>query len=436
VNVAVAAVAMSATLPGRTYGLGLIKEPLRADLGISDLRFNVLNFWAIVLGAACVPVVGRLIDRAGTRLTLALVAGLLGGCVILMSRVEDAAQLAVALTLVRGLGQGALSVVAIALVGKWFRRRAGVAMGAFALLLAVGFIAPIFVVEAAVKSAGWRAAWEGVGLALVFGLVPLGLLVARSTPEACGVPPDEPPPDMPAANSMTVWAALATPSFWVYTAAATVFNLVFSALTLDNELLLREHGLDGGQANGLVLMVLMVSGLPANVAAGALARRRPLGKLLGVGVAILAASLLLFPLVSNLSLAALYAALLGVSGGVITVVYFAVYGHTYGRAHLGSIQATVQVLSVFASAAGPVLLALVREHNGGATAPFFYAFAAVGLVLAVAAWVVRPPARPPPGPSLQGGEENSDSPLTSAVRDGFVSPPCREGPGVGSSGGN
>ena len=399
VNVALAAVAMSATLPGRTYGLGLIKEPLRAELGISDLRFNVLNFWAVVIGAACVIPIGRLIDKLGTRLVLAGVGTALGGCVLLMSRAATEWELAVALTLVRGLGQGALSVVAIALVGKWFRRRAGVAMGAFTLLLAVGFIAPIFAVEAAVASVGWRAAWQGIGLALLFGLVPLGLLFARSTPEACGVVPDEPAIDADRSAAMTLGAALATPSFWVYTAAATVFNLIFSALTLDNELLLVEHGLDGKKANGLVLGVLMLSGLPANVIAGSLARHRPLGKLLGAGVLILAGSLLLFPLVSNLGLAAVYAVLLGASGGIITVIYFAVYGHTFGRTHLGSIQATVQVLSVFASASGPVLLAVVRERGGG-TAPFFYTFAVIALMLAVAAWVVRPPVRAVSNPQV------------------------------------
>jgi len=392
VNVAVAAVAMSATLPGRTYGLGLIKEPLRADLGISDLRFNVLNFWAIVIGAVVVIPVGRLIDRFGAQAMLVAVAAALGGCVLLMARAGDEAELAVTLTLVRGLGQGALSVVAIALVGKWFRRRAGVAMGVFTVLLAVGFVAPIFVVGEAVKSSGWRGAWEGVGFALLFGLVPLGLLFARSTPEACGVLPDDPAPDENRPEPMSLRAALATPAFWVYTAAATVFNLTFSALTLDNELLLKEHGLDGEDANKLVLGVLMLSGLPANLVAGYLARHRPMGKLLGAGVAVLAASLAFFPLVSTLGGATLYAALLGVSGGVITVVYFAVYGHTYGRTHLGSIQAAVQMLSVFASAIGPVILAAVREWNGS-TAPFFYAFAAVTLVLAVAAWRVRPPAR-------------------------------------------
>ncbi len=403
VNVGIAAVAMSATLPGRTYGLGLVKEPLRAELGISDLRFNVINFWAIVVGAVCVIPIGRAIDKFGTRLVLGGLGAALGACVLLMSRAANEAELAVALTLVRGLGQGALSVVAIALVGKWFRRRAGTAMGAFTLLLAVGFVAPIFIVEASVKSAGWRAAWEGVGLALLLGLVPLGLLFARSSPEACGVPPDEPALETQGAASMTVWAALATSSFWVYTSAATVFNLIFSALTLDNELLLQEHGLDGKQANGLVLGVLMVSGLPANVIAGALARHRPLGKLLGAGVAILAASLLIFPLVTTLVGAAVYATLLGASGGIITVIYFAVYGHTYGRAHLGSIQATVQVLSVFASASGPVLLSFVREQNNG-TALFFYSFAGIALVLAVAAWMVRPPARLIPVPERESEE--------------------------------
>ena len=392
VNVVLAAVAMSATLPGRTYGLGLIKESLRTELAISDLRFNVLNFWAVVIGAACVIPVGRLIDRYGTRSVLTGVGAALGGCVLLMSRAADETELAVSLALVRGLGQGALSVVAITLVGKWFRRRAGVAMGAFTVLLAVGFIAPIFAVEAAVATLGWRAAWAGVGWALLFGLVPLGVLFARSSPETCGITPDEPADDADRTEPMTPRAALATPAFWVYTAAATVFNLIFSALTLDNELLMQEHGLDGKQANGLVLGVLMVSGLPANVVAGALARRRPLGKLLGAGVAILAASLLLFPFVTALGLAAVYAVLLGVSGGVVTVIYFAVYGHTYGRTHLGSIQATVQILSVLASASGPVLLAAVRERGNG-TGPFFYSFALVSLVLAVAAWVVRPPVR-------------------------------------------
>jgi hypothetical protein len=50
------------------------------------------------------------------------------------------------------------------------------------------------------------------------------------------------------------------------------------------------------------------------------------------------------------------------------------------------------MLSVFASAIGPVILAACRER-AGTTDPFFYGFAVVTLVLAIAAWVVRPPAQ-------------------------------------------
>jgi MFS family permease len=392
VSVGVAALAMSATLPGRTYGLGLIKEPVRESLGIGDLEFNVLNFWAIIVGSVVVLPTGWLLDRLGARAVLTALAITLGGSVLFMSQAWDPTSLFVTLTLVRGLGQGALSVAAIALVGKWFKRRAGPAMGVFTVLLAFGFIVPIDAVGAGVQEVGWRDTWAWVGAALLFGLAPLGWLLARDSPEACGLRPDEAaveeagPP-----RSLRLGAALRTPSFWVYTLATTVFNLTFSALTLDNEALLSEHGLDGRQINKLILGVLMVSGLPANLVAGWLARRRPMGKLLAAGVAILAASLAFFPAVGEVSAAVVYAVLLGISGGIITVIYFAVYGHTYGRGHLGSIQAAVQVLCVLASAVGPVALAACREYAGGTDA-FFYAFAAVAGVLAVLAWAVRPPA--------------------------------------------
>ena len=390
VQVLLASIAMSATLPGRTYGLGLIKEPMRADLGIGDLAFNVMNFWAVILGAVVVWPVGWLIDRLGTRIVLVVVSLALGISVHFMSRSTNEVELFATLTLVRGLGQGALSIVAIALVGKWFRKRAGLAMGVFTVLLSVGFVVPIVAVGEAVKSSGWRAAWDGIALVLLLGLVPLGLLFARSTPESYGVTPDDPAADTGSAEPMTVFAALRTPAFWVYTAAATLFNLTFSALTLDNVLLLTEHGLDGAKANDMILGVLMVSGLPANLIAGSLAQSRPMGRLLAVGVAILAASLLFFPYVGSLAAATGYATLLGVSGGVITVIYFAVYGHTFGRLHLGRIQAAVQILTVFASAIGPVILAAVREWKGS-TDLFFLTCAGVTMLLAIAAWIVPVP---------------------------------------------
>ena len=78
VNLAVAALAMVGTLPGRTQGLGLITEPLIADLQLDRITFARVNLWATLAGALFALGVGRLIDRFGSRAVLTVVAALLG----------------------------------------------------------------------------------------------------------------------------------------------------------------------------------------------------------------------------------------------------------------------------------------------------------------------------------------------------------------------
>src|SRR5437588_2804234 len=87
VHISVAAAAMVATLPGRTHGLGLITEPLLADLGPGKVPFAALNFWATLVGAAfCLPV-GWAIDRLGVRVVLAATLAALGAVVVAMAGV-------------------------------------------------------------------------------------------------------------------------------------------------------------------------------------------------------------------------------------------------------------------------------------------------------------------------------------------------------------
>ena len=119
-----AALAMVATLPGRTQGLGLITEPLIADLHVDRVTYATINLWATLIGAAfCLPC-GRLLDRYGSRIVLTLTVLFLGATVVGMRWMQGFAALSIAITLTRGFGQSALSVVSLALVGKWFARQA------------------------------------------------------------------------------------------------------------------------------------------------------------------------------------------------------------------------------------------------------------------------------------------------------------------------
>src|SRR5262245_15959012 len=138
--VAVPAAAMVGTLPARTQGLGLITEPLLADLGIGRVAYAQLNLWATLIGSVFAIGVGRLMDRFGGRAVLVSAALLLGAVVCAMSRARSFGEIALWVTLTRGFGQSALSVVSIALVGQWFARRIDQAMAVYSVALSVGFM--------------------------------------------------------------------------------------------------------------------------------------------------------------------------------------------------------------------------------------------------------------------------------------------------------
>src|SRR6202795_3398328 len=85
-NLFVAALAMVATLPGRTQGLGLVTEPLIADLRLDRVAYANINLWATLIGSLfCLPC-GRLTDRFGPRIMLAGLISSLGITVLIMAR--------------------------------------------------------------------------------------------------------------------------------------------------------------------------------------------------------------------------------------------------------------------------------------------------------------------------------------------------------------
>jgi MFS family permease len=390
----VAAAAMVGTLPGRTQGLGLITEPLLADLGLSRVTYAQLNFWATILGAAGAIGIGRLIDRFGSRVVLTGVAATLGGVVVLMSQVQGAADLAVWLTLTRALGQSALSVVAIAIVGHWFVRRIDRAMAVFSVVLSIGFMLAFPAVGAMVQTHGWRRAWLTIGLALLAVLAPIAWLIVRRSPESCGLEPDGAPAVglSDPALGMPWRAALRTHAFWLFAAGTALYGLVASGVGLFNESILAERGF-GPDVYYQTLVVTAITALAGNGLGGWLAGRVPLLTLLSIALGVLAAGVLALPFVATLSQVMGWAVSMGLGGGLIMVLFFSVWPRVFGRRDLGVIQGTAQALTVLASAVGPLLLAWCLDWTGSYRSIFFL-LAGVIAATAAASTIVRLPEAP------------------------------------------
>jgi MFS family permease len=308
-------------------------------------------------------------------------------------------------TLTRGLGQTALSIVSLAMVGKWFHQRLTWAMGVYAVLMSVGFMLAFPTVGALVLASGWRTAWTAVGGFLLVVVTPVAWLYARATPDAIGERMDGAlhaprAGDGDAANeyadadadagrripSSTLAEALRSPAFWVFASASSMYGLVASGIGLFNEAILAERGF-APDIYHAALAVTAITGLGGNFIAGAWAERGSLRGVLVAAMSILSLALAALPHVSTTPHVMTQAVAMGIAGGFVMVVFFSFWGRAYGHAHLGRIQGAAQVMTVLFSAMGPLLLAWCVSATGS-YAIAFYGLAVVVAGLAVVATIV------------------------------------------------
>jgi len=317
-----------------------------------------------------------------------------------MSRASGLVDLTLSLALTRAIGQGALSVVSIAMVGHWFRRRIDTAMAVYSLALSMGFMIAFPVVGSLVQGWGWRRAWMAIAVALVAALALVAWLVVRRNPESIGLPADgdagtgtAAPEAADVLEGFTLIEALGTPAFWVFAIGAALYGLVASGIGLFNESILAERGF-GHDVYYQTLVVTAMTALAGNFIGGWLAGRVPLTSLMAAALSVLGAGMAALPHVASMPAIMAWATAMGLGGGLVMVLFFSVWSRVFGRAHLGQIQGAAQAATVLASAIGPWLLARSVELTGSYTGMFRLLAVAIGLV-AVAAAIVRTPAPAP-----------------------------------------
>jgi predicted MFS family arabinose efflux permease len=217
------------------------------------------------------------------------------------------------------------------------------------------------------------------------------LLLVRRSPESCAIDPDgEPlPGDDRAAvpADYTLREALSTPSFWVFGISSAIYGLIASGIALFNESILAERRFDASTYHRSLIIVALTS-LVGNFLGGWIASKWKMNRLLSLAMVLLAGSLVALPHVSTQAHVAIYAAVMGLAGGFVIVIFFSFWSAAYGRKHLGKIQGVAQALTVIASALGPLVLAETVSRTGS-YASIFYLLTVVVMVLALLAWFVK-----------------------------------------------
>ncbi len=396
VIIVVAAMAMVATLPGRTHGLGMVTERLLKDSAFSMTRveYSDMNLWATLLGGLfCLPC-GRLIDRYGLRITLTTIVVALGAVVLWMTKLSGNKELFTAILFTRGFGQSALSVLSITMVGKWFRGKASLPMAIYSLILSIGF-AGAMQFGGKYSEADWRTVWGTMGWLLLLVMAPTALILTRDpavSGEATSLLPGAGESEESANSHMTGFTllqAMKTPAFWAFGMAISHMAVVTSGLSLFNESVLTSQGFPKQAFYDLATLGFMV-GLIVKLPIGWLGQKVSLVRMQAVALVLQSACLMWLPHVRTQTELTLYGIGMGIGGTISTVLFFSIWSQAFGRLHLGQIQGVSQMLTVLASALGPKLLAECQARTGDYRLIFEW-LAIAGFGLAIASWLVRVP---------------------------------------------
>ncbi len=369
--VAVAAIGLGMTGPGQTVGVSAFVDPMMAALELSRSEVSAAYLVGTLVGAFALPTAGRILDRRGTRVTMAVVAGLFGVVLMSMAGVVGLLTLGLGFAGIRTFGQGALGLVSTTAPAPWFDRRRGLAVG---VTTAVGSaIIPLFPLAAAavIPAVGWRVAWFLTGLTVWLLVVPLATRVMIDRPEDVGQQPDgaAPPEDADEvaaaarAASFTRSEALRTPMFWAVAGATSATGMIATGLGFHQIDLLGEQGLTPVQAAANFLPQT-IAALVATLTVGSMVDRFAARWVLTTSMLLLMGAMAGVAFVSPGWTAIAYGVTVGAAGSSARALEAASFPKLYGLAHIGAIRGVVTSINVGSTAFGPLALSLGRDLTG------------------------------------------------------------------------
>ncbi len=360
------------TMPGQTTGVSIFIDHLIVDLGLSRSGVSTLYLFGTLGGSLALPVVGRMLDRHGPRLAVALIASAFALACVWMGSVQNVVMLLIGFTLVRMLGQGALSLVSLHVIAIWFVRRRGLAIGMAGVGMAAATATFPTLIEGLIDATGWRTAYMLLGLAVACTILPVGALVYRDRPERYGLLPDGDPSEGEVRQGerterhYTASQARRTVTFWVFLAGLAFGSALGTGLVFHHYSILAEGGLERIDAARAFVYYGMTAA-PANLATGALINRVAPKFLLSVMLLGLSASLVFAGFLSGPAAVLPYGLLLGLRTGMFGSLQGNVFAYYFGRRHLGSIKGWVSTALVVGSAIGPLLFGLGYDLLGSYT---------------------------------------------------------------------
>lgn len=334
---------------GQTFYISLSSGGIRAEYGLSHGEFGTLYMLATLASAVALSQVGKIVDVMSVSRVTLIIIPLLALSAVSMAFVDSLALLLVTIFGLRLFGQGMMTHNAITAMGRWYVGQRGRAVSVATLGHQVGeAVFPIIYVSI-VLSIGWRNTWLLSALLLLVVALPLIyslMRVERQPKSSDGIEMNSAP------REWTRPEVLRDPVFWLILLGILAPGFIGTTIFFHQVYLVEMRGWSLELfAGSFVLMALMT--ICFALISGVLIDRFSAVAMLPVFLLPLALSCFLLAGISAQWGIFAFMTLLGVSYGISSTLFGALWPEIYGTRHLGSIRSVVIALMVFSTAMGP-----------------------------------------------------------------------------------
>ncbi|WP_208560076.1 MFS transporter [Marinilactibacillus kalidii] len=378
VIVAVSALCLFFNSPGQTFSVSIFIDYYIQEFGWSRSQISSFYSIATLVSGLSMPFVGNLIDKKGHRTSIGIVAFLFGLTLIWMSQVNAPWMILIGFLFIRMFGQGAMSLIPSVLIPQWFDKKKGRAFSFVTIGAVLGSATFPPLNHFLIQSRGLTFAWLFWAVALLFIMLPIGLIFVKNRPEDMGQVIDGQlsvsiedekdnklsdaihPPDV----SWTLQEAKQTRSFWLMLFVSIVPSLVNTAFTFHMVSIISEKGHDAALA-AYLLSTIAVTQMIMTFAAGYVLEKVKVNIVKSLNFVLYFGILLLLNFSEQPALLFVFAVLQGSFVAFDSVSTNVLWPDYFGRVHLGKIRGLAMSAMVIGSALGPLPFGIAYDIFGG-----------------------------------------------------------------------
>lgn len=362
---------------GQTFFVSLFSGELRADLGLTNADLGLAYSLGTLTSAGLLISAGRMIDTVDLRLfTLATLLLAAASCLLMAALPTLAAWSMPALPLLtlgffglRFAGQGLMIHTAATTMLRYLGADRGKAVSIADLGLSSGEATFPLLGVAVIAAVGGTATWAVTAAMLLAVVAPFSLWLlhgqeARHRATLAGLTATE------AVGAIRQWSrpeVLRDPRFWLILPAMLAPGLVVTGLYFHQVTIAAAKGWSMAWI-ARCFIAYAVAHVAAAIAIGPIIDRFGTVPLLPFVLAPLIISVTILAAAGGDLAALAYLGVTGLTFGITTSVFNALWPELYGVAHLGAIRALSTALGVLGSALSPVLVGALLDHGVGVTA--------------------------------------------------------------------